>query len=375
MSVNLIVLVGFLLLMLFVGYLANRKNKKNDIAEYFLVSRSLGIFLCVGTFGATFLGAGSFIGNTGMIYSNGLPFVLLMICAVFAILFLTCMYVPKYWRFGYYNDCLSMADMFAERYDPKLSRAFFSIVILIVFTSGVGAMLLGLNAVWGYITDLPLLAITGLSALVILAYSVSGGARGVTWTDTACLVIMVVGLFVIGARIFGVVESFDSLLTAFASVPEVEGRPWQSGQALVSLTNSFFVPSFLLTWGAAMCVNNSVTADTITRTYMAKNERVARISVAICMFIIVFTHLVTAFIAVYARVNYPALGKADFAFPSVVLDTLPEFWAAIVLIAIVAAIFSSASTLLIICGQCVGYDIYSKLIKPDATETSTPSSL
>ena len=38
------------------------------------------------------------------------------------------------------------------------------------------------------------------------------------------------------------------------------------------------------------------------------------------------------------------------------------------LVAIIAAIFSTLSTMLIICGQCIGYDFYKKMINPEASQ-------
>ena len=50
------------------------------------------------------------------------------------------------------------------------------------------------------------------------------------------------------------------------------------------------------------------------------------------------------------------------------LSIMPDALAAVVLVGIIAAIISTSSTMLIITSQCTSYDIYKKLLKPDASE-------
>ena len=66
----------------------------------------------------------------------------------------------------------------------------------------------------------------------------------------------------------------------------------------------------------------------------------------------------------------PNLENTDTAFPTVVLSVLPSALAAVVLVGIISAIISTASTMLLITSQCTSYDIYKKILKPDASEGS-----
>lgn len=367
-SMTLIVFVLFLIILIILGVAANRKNTKNDASEYFVVNRSLGVFLSAGTYFASFLSSGTMIGTAGTVYSYGWCYTWQCIGSVAGPFFLAMVFVPKFWRYGYYNNALSMPDLFAERYDAKWSRAIFSLTILLVYMFGLAAMYLGLNAVWGFVSDLPLMVIITISSIVVLIYSMLGGARGVTWTDTACAVVMFLAVSIMVFIVLISSGGFESLAAKFAASPAVEGMPWVSGTELVSPTNSYYTGAMLFAWSMTWFLGNTSQPHQVTRAYLARDEKVARIAVTIGCFIFTLVLFTVMMIGGYARVIEPALGRADYAFPAVVNATLPPVVAAVIYVAIVAAIFSTASTMLIISGQCVGYDFYKKLINPDASQ-------
>src|SRR5699024_3492789 len=108
----------------------------------------------------------------------------------------------------------------------------------------------------------------------------------------------------------------------------------------------------------------------MSRVYLAKDEKAAISGVAIILIPNTIILIGGLIIGAYARVNFPNLDLIDHAFPAVVLQTLPSLIAAVVLVGIIAAVLSTASTMLIISAQSTGYDIYKKLINPDASDKS-----
>lgn len=367
-STILTVFILFFIILILLGFAANKKNKKDDASEYFVVSRSLGVLLTAGTYFASFLSSGTMIGTAGTVYSYGWCYTWQCIGSVAGPFFLAMVFIPKFWRFGYYNNALSMPDIFAERYDAKWSRAIFSLTILLVYMFGLAAMYLGLNAVWGFISNLSLMVIVAVSAVIVLIYSMVGGARGVTWTDTACAAVMFTGVTIMLGVALSASGGFGNLAEAFAASPAVEGTAWVSGYELVAPTNSYYTGAMLFAWSMTWFLGNTSQPHQVTRVYLARNEKVARIAITIGCFIFTLVLFTVMMIGAYARVIEPALAKADYAFPAVVNETLPPIVAGVIYCAIVAAIFSTASTMLIISGQCVGYDFYKKLINPKASQ-------
>ena len=108
----------------------------------------------------------------------------------------------------------------------------------------------------------------------------------------------------------------------------------------------------------------------MTRALLAKDEHAALGGIALMIIPNCIILLSGQIIGAYARVTYPDLARVDYAFPTVVMNALPSFIAAIVIVGIISAILSTASTMLVISSQCTGYDIYKKLVNPNASEKS-----
>ena len=258
------VMIGFLALLIILGLFSGRKNKKNDISEYFVVKRDVGIFFLVGTYAASFLSAGTLIGNTATFYSFGTPYAFHWIGAIGGVFYLGMVLVTKFWRYGYYNNALSMPDLFGERYHPKFSRGIFSIVILVCYVTGIASMLLGINAVWGFISGANIMVIAIISAVIVFFYAVIGGARGVTWTDTLCLSIILVAVLIMIPLVLTKGGGLPNLFAQFAQSPAVDGQSWLSGEALVSTANSYYTFQMTLAWALVFFLGNSAQPHQVT---------------------------------------------------------------------------------------------------------------
>ncbi|MEN1967899.1 sodium:solute symporter family protein [Lentibacillus sp. N15] len=367
MNIYVVILFIYLIFLIVLGFLASKGG--NDTSEdYYVAGRSMNKWVVAGTYGASFMSAGTFIGQMGANYSTGWVQIWNFNATLLPMLVLAAFFAKKFWRIGYYYKARSMPDIIALRYPSKFTRGFYSLLILMIYTVGMASMYLGIFTVLSLVTDLSYMTCIIIGAVSVLIYSLMGGARGVAWTDTACLVIMLFAIIV--SVIVALVNSggFENLITAFSHATAPEGKPWEEGAGLVSPTNNYFNLSMVISFFLVWSLGNLSQPHQMTRVYLAKDEKAAISGVGLILIpncIILIGGLI---IAAYARVTYPNLDKIDYAFPTVVLGALPPILAAIVLVGIIAAVLSTASTMLIISSQCTGYDIYKKLINPNASE-------
>jgi SSS family transporter len=368
MNAYVIVLSLFMAMLLFIGWRA-AKVAKNTAADYYVAGRTMSRWVIAGTYAASFLSAGSFLGTIGYNYAYGWAAVWQLLGTLSALFFLGILLSAKFWRFGYYNEGYTLPDVFALRYSQKWSRGVFSCVILCMYTFGMAAMYMGFNSVLGTVTDLPYMGAIAIGAIVVLVYTISGGSRAVAWTDTACFVIMLGSMVVMIPVILYLSGGFEELAIAYANTPpRLEGTNWAEGQELVSITNSYLTATVSLAWFSIWLFGNISQPHQITRMYLAKNEKEARSAVAMVIIPFALIYLSGMLIGSYARVIEPSLSKIDMAFPMTVMHIFPPVISAIILMGIIAAIMSTASTMLIICSQCTGYDIYKSIINPEASE-------
>lgn len=367
MNIFVVVFLIYLLFLIVLGFLASKKREET-VDDYYVAGRSMNKWVVAGTYGASFMSAGTFIGQMGANYSTGWAQIWNFNATLLPMFILAVFFAKKFWRIGYYHKVRSMPDLIALRYPSKFTRGFYSILILLIYTVGMAAMYLGIFTVLSLVTDLSYMTCIIIGAVAVLLYSLWGGARAVAWTDTACLVIMIFAIVVAVSVALYNSGGFTSLVTAYSQSAVPEGKPWVGGSELVSSTNSYLSLSMVISFFLVWSMGNLSQPHQMTRVYLAKDEKAAISGVALILIpncIILIGGLI---IAAYARVTYPNLDKIDYAFPSVVLGSLPSIVAAIVLVGIIAAVLSTASTMLIISAQSAGYDIYQKLINPDVSE-------
>ncbi|WP_158738041.1 sodium:solute symporter [Alteribacillus sp. YIM 98480] len=369
MNIYVMVLLVYLVFLIVLGVYASKRGQ-NTSEDYYVAGRSMSKWVVAGTYGASFMSAGTFIGQMGANYSIGWVQIWNFNATLLPMFVLAVFFAKKFWRVGYYYEARSMPDIIALRYPSKFTRGFYSLLILMIYTVGMASMYLGIFTVLSLVTGLSYMTCIIIGAVAVLIYSLMGGARGVAWTDTACLVIM---LFAIGVSVtVALVNSggFVNLVTAFSQATAPEGKPWAEGAGLVSPTNNYFSLSMVISFFLVWSLGNLSQPHQMTRVYLAKDEKAAISGVALILIPNCLILIGGLIIAAYARVTYPNLDQIDYAFPSVVLGALPPIVAAVVLVGIIAAVLSTASTMLIISSQCTGYDIYKKLINPNASDRS-----
>ena len=367
MNIFVITLIIYLIFLVILGFVAG-KGGEDTPEDYYVAGRSMNKWVVAGTYGASFMSAGTFIGQMGANYSIGWVQIWNFNATLLPMFILAVFFAKKFWRIGYYYNATSMPDLIALRYPSKLTRGFYSFLILMIYTVGMAAMYLGIFTVLSLVTDLSYMTCIIIGAVTVLIYSLFGGARGVAWTDTACLVIMLFAVVVsfIVALVKG--GGFENIVTAFSQSTVPEGKPWVGGSELVSATNSNFTLSMVISFFLVWTFGNLTQPHQMTRVYLAKDEKAAINGVSLIFIPYTIILVGGLIIAAYARITYPNLDLIDYAFPSVVLGALPSFIAAIVFVGIIAAVLSTASTMLIISGQAAGYDIYKKLIKTEASD-------
>lgn len=367
MNIYVIVLILYLAFLIVLGLIAAKKGKDTP-EDYYVAGRSMNKWVVAGTYGASFMSAGTFIGQIGANYSIGWVQIWNMNATLLPMFVLALFFAKKFWRIGYYYNAQSMPDLISLRYPSKITRGFYSILILMIYVVGMASMYLGIYTVLSLVTDLSYMTSIIIGALAVLIYSLMGGARAVAWTDTASLGVMLFAIIasVTVALING--GGFANIVSEYSQASAPEGTTWVEGSELVSATNSNFTLNMVISFFLVWALGNLSQPHQMTRVYLAKDEKAAISGVGLILIPNTVILIGGLIIGAYARVNYPNLELIDHAFPAVVLGALPSIVAAVVLVGIIAAVLSTASTMLIISSQATGYDIYKKLINPNVPD-------
>ena len=353
---DLVVIAGYFLVLLGIGYWAARAEKQVS-SDYFLAGRDVGWLAVGASLFASNIGSEHLVGLAGTGAASGLAVGHFEWIACFMLLLLGWLFVPFYLRSGVYT----MPEFLERRFNPA-ARWYFTWVSVIgyvltkisvtLFAGGVVMRAVTGFDIWTSATVL--IVITGL-------YTIFGGLRAVIYTEVLQAIVLIFGsaaLMFIGINAVGGWSGLHARLPAdFFSMWKPMNHPdfpW---------TGVVFGAPILGVW--YWCTDQHI----VQRVLAAKSEKDARRGTIFAgylkilpVFIFVLPGMVAA--ALYTDVRS---GAGDTAYPALVTRLLPAGFKGLVLAGMLAALMSSLASAFNSCSTLLTWDVYRKL-RPNATE-------
>ena len=172
-----------------IGYGLYRSRGSKTVASYLLAGRTMRWWVIGLSIMATQASAITFIGTTGQGYVDGLRFVQFYFGLPIAMVIISAIAVPLFFRSGVYTAY----EYLESRFDAK-TRTLASLIFLVQRGLGVGLALYAPAVVLSVIMGWPEpLTITTMGGLVV-AYTVIGGIKAVMWTDAQQMMVMFAGI-------------------------------------------------------------------------------------------------------------------------------------------------------------------------------------
>ncbi len=172
-----------------VGYGLYRGRGSKTVHDYLLAGKTMSWWVIGLSIMATQASAITFIGTTGLGYSDGLRFVQFYFGMPVAMVIIAAVAVPFFHRSGVYTAY----EYLEQRFDAK-TRILASLIFLVQRGLGVGLALYApavvLSAILGWPESFTILAM----GLVVVGYTALGGIRAVMWTDVQQMTVMFFGI-------------------------------------------------------------------------------------------------------------------------------------------------------------------------------------
>lgn len=181
--VTLALLVAYSGAVLALGLFAFRRSRRTA-EDYFLASRSVGLWLLVGTVVATIVNSLAVTGTPALLYEGGVLFAQMFV-AVSGAMALMWFFGPRVCKLGKEQGAITQGDVFFGHYQSRTvlaASAFLGILAVFPFLA---IQLAGIGKVLSATTRGAIgqeFAVL-LCALSIGLYLVLGGARAAVWTD------------------------------------------------------------------------------------------------------------------------------------------------------------------------------------------------
>ena len=201
-------------------------------SDYFLASRSLGVWVFVLAATATSFSGWTFVGHPGKIFTDGLPYAFASFYAL-TIPFTGVLFLRRQWVLGKAYRYVTPGEMYSEYYGGNAIRMLTVLVAFLFSVPYLGVQLRASGDLFFVLTDGLIDANTGMIALstVVMIYVASGGLRSVAFVDCAQAILLAVGIMILGGVVIHYAGGWSGFTSSFA---EIVRNDIASGENLTS---------------------------------------------------------------------------------------------------------------------------------------------
>jgi len=358
-TLDAVIFLGLLIASFFIGAVASRSVK--NVSDYYVAGARMPWYLLTGTFVASNVSAGLFLGATNMAGRHGYA----MWCAYFStsIGFLLSIAVVGVLvrRLASHYEIYDFADILATRYSSRggTIRLMTALLLPVIYIPLLAAQFIALTTIAANMFGLPYHVLLVGIVLLVVGYTLLGGMLGVVWSDAFQFLVL----------FFGLVLAVPIGMAAIGG-----GDPGQAWGRILELPRTQFLwatddwPWYLVFGQLVWLFAIPVQPHLVTRFLTAKDERSVLIALPVCLTVGLFIYLSTIPVGLLGRLTQPELGAGEYYYIELARQHLGPWLGAFALAGISAAALSTCSTVLIVTGQSFSRELYQQWLVRNATE-------
>lgn len=341
--IDLFILVLYVAAIISIGWISAKKVKTLD--DFATGGRRYTSFFITATLSSSFIGGGFTTGLAEKVYSLGLIYVIALWGFSLKEILVAKYIAPKMVKFP---TAYSVGDIMGQLYG-KRSKIFTGISAFLVCAGILGAQLMAFGHICNVLLGISSQLGAVICALIVMAYSGSGGMRAVVANDTLHFCVLMVSLplvFYFGIEAIGGIDK----LYFYSSANFSNNIPYSS-IALVFLS-FFFGETLVPPYVQRLLIGKTV-------------EHTIKGNLASGLLSIPF-FLMIGLIGVIAIAMNPDLNP-NLALPYVVLETMPIGLKGLAIAGMMAIILSSADSFLNAASVSITHDVLTPIL-PRLTE-------
>ena len=404
------VVISFVLY-IYIGW----RSRVRDSKGFFVADRGVPAIANGAATAADWMSAASFISMAGLIYFLGYDGSIYLMGWTGGFVLLALLLAPYLRKFGKYT----VPDFIGDRYYSVWARLVAVVAALFVSLTYVAGQMRGVGIVFSRFLQVDIATGVIIGMIIVAFFAVLGGMKGITWTQVAQYVVLIVAFLIPAIAISGILTNNYIPQLAFSFSDLVEKlNGVQTDLGFAEYTQPFADKSMLdvLFTTIALMVGTAGLPHVIVRFYTVPSARAARYSAGWALLFIAILYTTAPALASFARYNLidslnnktiPQIQQLDWANKwentgllafddkngdgritltpeettneitidrDIIVLSTPEVaklapWViALVAAGGLAAALSTASGLLLVISSSIAHDVYYRIINPEATE-------
>ena len=404
------VVISFVLY-IYIGW----RSRVRDSKGFFVADRGVPAIANGAATAADWMSAASFISMAGLISFLGYDGSIYLMGWTGGFVLLALLLAPYLRKFGKYT----VPDFIGDRYYSVWARLVAVVAALFVSLTYVAGQMRGVGIVFSRFLQVDIATGVIIGMIIVAFFAVLGGMKGITWTQVAQYVVLIVAFLIPAIAISGILTNNYIPQLAFSFSDLVEKlNGVQTDLGFAEYTQPFADKSMLdvLFTTIALMVGTAGLPHVIVRFYTVPSARAARYSAGWALLFIAILYTTAPALASFARYNLidslnnktiPQIQQLDWANKwentgllafddkngdgritltpeettneitidrDIIVLSTPEVaklapWViALVAAGGLAAALSTASGLLLVISSSIAHDVYYRIINPEATE-------
>jgi SSS family solute:Na+ symporter len=366
--ITIAVVVLYFILMLAIGVWASKKIKNTE--DYLVAGRQLGFWVFILLMIGTVCSGMSLLGVSGLGYKAGWPTIWEQIFVPLSIGVCIIFFGVKLHNVAKTAGYVTVQDYLAHRYEsPTALRTLSAVAGIIVSLIYLVGQYTAISIVLIWLFGIPLWLALVIATAVTMAYTAIGGLYAVAWASLVQSITLIIGVLVMAPLIIWYAGGFTHVNEFIATVNPNLVMPWNPVGAFAPP----YVVSFALLLGLGLAcaphvINNVLAIKDVK--YFKWSPLIAFLIYGAVIFLLKFAGFAGLTMVKEGVFTLPAVPNAqDFVILYGIQYALPimALWAIFAVI-VLSAVMSTTDRLMLTIGAMFSWDIYKKVLKPDAED-------
>jgi SSS family solute:Na+ symporter len=365
---TIIIVTLYFLVMLGIGVWASKKIRNTE--DYLVAGRSLDFWVFVLLMIGTVCSGMSLLGVSGLGYKAGWPTIWEQIFVPLSIGICVIFFGVKLHNVARSAGYVTVQDYLAHRYEsPTALRSLSAgagIIVSLIYLVG---QYTAISIVLIWLFQIPLWLALLIATVVTMVYTAIGGLYAVAWASLIQSIILIIGVLVMAPLIIWYAGGFTHVNEYMAAINPNLVMPWNPVGA--------FAPPYVVSFALLLGLGLACAPHVINNVLAIKNVKhfkwaplIAFLLYGAVIFLLKFAGfagLVMVKEGMFALPNVP--NAQDFVILYGIQSSLPimALWAVFAVI-VLAAVMSTTDRLMLTIGAMFSWDIYKKVLRPNADD-------